>query len=99
MVTNLPPDAKSKWNEVTQTRNPETRLKLMGEFLSMVPKHKGTDKLQAELKQKISKAKKDSEQQKTAKKKVIRKKTAARKKTTKKSSPKNASQAQVALES
>ena len=43
MPANLPAEAKAKWHEVTQTKNPETRLQLMGEFLSLVPKHKGTE--------------------------------------------------------
>ena len=64
MVTNLPPDAKSKWNEVTQTRNPETRLKLMGEFLSMVPKHKGTDKMCAQVKRQMAQLREEIEEKK-----------------------------------
>ena len=66
MVTNLPPDAKSKWNEVTQTRNPETRLKLMGEFLSMVPKHKGTDKMCAQVKRQMAQLREEIEEKKQA---------------------------------
>jgi ribosome-interacting GTPase 1 len=69
MVTNLPPDAKSKWNEVTQTRNPETRLKLMGEFLSLVPKHKGTDKMCAQVKRQMAQLREEiDEKMKAAKK-------------------------------
>ncbi|MBL7079824.1 50S ribosome-binding GTPase [Candidatus Bathyarchaeota archaeon] len=66
MVTNLPPDAKSKWNEVTQTRNPETRLKLMGEFLSMVPKHKGTDKMCSQVKRQMAQLREEIEDKKKA---------------------------------
>ena len=66
MVTNLPPDAKSKWNEVTQTRNPETRLKLMGEFLSLVPKHKGTDKMCAQVKRQMAQLRDEIEEKKKA---------------------------------
>ncbi len=66
MVTNLPPDAKSKWNEVTQTRNPETRLKLMGEFLSLVPKHKGTDKMCAQVKRQMAQFRDEIEEKKKA---------------------------------
>jgi ribosome-interacting GTPase 1 len=66
MVTNLPPDAKSKWNEVTQTRNPETRLKLMGEFLSMVPKHKGTDKMCSQVKRQMAQLREEIDEKKRA---------------------------------
>jgi ribosome-interacting GTPase 1 len=54
VVTNLPQEAKNKWNEVTQARNPEERLRLMQEFLSLVPKHKGTEKLCAHVRTQIS---------------------------------------------
>ncbi len=54
MVTNLPPQAKEKWNEVTLTRNPEERLRLMGEFLSLVPKHKGTDRMISQVKKQMA---------------------------------------------
>jgi ribosome-interacting GTPase 1 len=66
MVTNLPPDAKAKWNEVTQTRNPETRLKLMGEFLSLVPKHKGTDKMCSQVKRQMAQLREEIEDKKKA---------------------------------
>ena len=54
MVTNLPPQAKEKWNEVTLTRNPEERLRLMGEFLSLVPKHHGTDRMISQVKKQMA---------------------------------------------
>ena len=54
MVTNLPQEAKMKWNEVTLTRNPEEKLQLMGEFLSLVPKHKGTEKLCRQVKRQMA---------------------------------------------
>ncbi len=66
MVTNLPPDAKSKWNEVTLTRNPETRLKLMGEFLSLVPKHKGTEKMCSQVKRQMAQLREEIEEKKKA---------------------------------
>jgi len=66
MVTNLPPDAKAKWHDVTQTRNPETRLKLMGEFLSLVPKHKGTDKMCSQVKRQMAQLREEIEDKKKA---------------------------------
>lgn len=61
MVTNLPQEAKKKWNEVTMTKNPEERLRLMQEFLSLVPKHKGTDKMCAHVKRQISRLREEVE--------------------------------------
>ncbi|MGD2200801.1 MAG: TGS domain-containing protein [Candidatus Bathyarchaeota archaeon] len=66
MVTNLPPEAKAKWNEVTLTRNPEERLRLLGEFLSLVPKHKGTDKLCAQVKRQMAQLREEIEEKKKA---------------------------------
>ena len=70
MVTNLPPQAKKKWNEVTLTKNPESKLPLMQEFLSMVPKHKGTDKMCSQIKRQISQLKEDIKKQKQQAKKT-----------------------------
>ncbi|TEU11433.1 GTP-binding protein, partial [Candidatus Bathyarchaeota archaeon] len=66
MVTNLPPDAKAKWNEVTQTRNPEGRLRLMGEFISLVPKHKGTERMCRQVKQQMARLRQEIEDKKKA---------------------------------
>ena len=64
MVTNLPQQAKIKWNEVTLTKNPEERLRLMGEFMSLVPKHKGTEKLQRQVKRQMAQLREDIEKKK-----------------------------------
>ena len=61
MPANLPHDAKAKWNEVTLTRNPEERLRLMGEFVSLVPKHKGTEKLLRHVKRQMAQLRDDIE--------------------------------------
>jgi len=66
MPANLPPDAKKKWFEVTLTRNPEERLRLMGEFLSLVPKHKGTDRLCAQVRRQMSQLRQDIEDRRRA---------------------------------
>ena len=66
MVTNLPPDAKKKWSEVTMTKNPERRLLLMGEFLSLVPKHKGTEKMCRQVKRQMAQIRQDLEEKKKA---------------------------------
>ena len=64
MPANLPHDAKAKWNEVTLTRNPEERLRLMGEFVSLVPKHKGTEKLLRHVKRQMAQLRDDIEDKK-----------------------------------
>jgi ribosome-interacting GTPase 1 len=61
LVTNLPPEAKGKWNEVTLTRNPEERLRLMGEFLSLVPKHMGTERMCSQVKKQMAVLREDIE--------------------------------------
>jgi hypothetical protein len=66
MPANLPPDAKAKWHEVTQTKNPETRLQLMGEFLSLVPKHKGTEKMCAQVKRQMAQIRDEIEEKRKA---------------------------------
>lgn len=66
MPANLPPDAKAKWNEVTLTRNPEERLRLMGEFISLVPKHKGTEKLCHTVKRQMAQLREDIDRRKKA---------------------------------
>ncbi|MGQ9679889.1 MAG: GTPase [Candidatus Bathyarchaeia archaeon] len=68
MVTNLPQEAKNKWYEVTLTKNPQEKLRLMQEFLSLVPKHKGTEKLCRQVKTQISELKDEIEKKKQAKK-------------------------------
>ena len=54
MPANLPAEAKAKWDEVTLTKNPEERLRLMGEFLSLVPKHKGTERMCSQVKRQMA---------------------------------------------
>ncbi len=45
MPANLPPEAKAKWLKVMEARTPEEKLKALEEFLSAVPRHKGTENL------------------------------------------------------
>lgn len=67
MPTNLPPDAKNKWEEVEATKNPREKLKLLEEFLSLVPRHKGTAKLCVQVKKQIKDIKKEVEEKKRKK--------------------------------
>jgi len=45
MVTNLPPEARAKFAKYQEARTPEEKLQALQEFLSYVPKHKGTENL------------------------------------------------------
>lgn len=45
MPTNLPAEAKAKWIKVMEARTPEEKIRAIEEFLSSVPKHKGTERL------------------------------------------------------
>jgi ribosome-interacting GTPase 1 len=67
MPTNLPPDAKKKWAEVEATRNPKEKLRLLEEFLSLVPRHKGTAKLCVNVKKQMTSIRKELEEKKRKK--------------------------------
>jgi small GTP-binding protein len=67
MPTNLPPDAKKKWAEVEETKNPPEKLRLLEEFLSLVPRHKGTAKLCVQVKKQMTNLRKEIEEKKRKK--------------------------------
>jgi ribosome-interacting GTPase 1 len=54
MPANLPAEAKHKWREASQARRPQEKIEKLQEFLSLVPKHKGTENLRAQVKRKIA---------------------------------------------
>ncbi|MFZ5979712.1 MAG: GTPase [Candidatus Zixiibacteriota bacterium] len=58
MPANLPPHYYELEREFKAERDPKEKLRLAQELLALMPKHKGTDKLQADMKNKISKLKK-----------------------------------------
>lgn len=62
MPTNLPVLAKKKWNEASLARTPQEKLEKLQEFLSLIPKHKGTEKLRAQVKRQISTLHKELEE-------------------------------------
>lgn len=53
MPTNVTPEYKRAKEEFQKARDPEERLACLKEMLRTVPKHKGTDHLQAEIKTRI----------------------------------------------
>lgn len=66
MPANLTPQYLKAEEEYRRASTPEEELKALEVMLRELPKHKGTDKLQADLKQRISKTKKEAQQQKQA---------------------------------
>lgn len=67
MPANLPPDARKKWSEVEATKNKSARLERMEEFLSLVPKHKGTLKLRGQVKKQMAVIRRELEEKKRRK--------------------------------
>ncbi len=65
MPANLPPQYIALEEEYRAEKDPAIKLELLHRMLAEIPKHKGTDHLQAELKQKISKLKKAQKQKKS----------------------------------
>jgi len=67
MPTNLPPTAKKKWNEVTNAQTPQEKLEKLQEFLSLVPRHKGTARLCVQVKRQIKTLQREIEEKKRRK--------------------------------
>jgi ribosome-interacting GTPase 1 len=67
MPTNLPPDAKNKWEEAEAAKNPKEKLRLLEEFLSLVPQHHGTSRLCVQVKKQITNLRKQIEEKKRKK--------------------------------
>jgi len=61
MPANLPPQYFEVEKKLKNTNDPIEKIKIMEELLSIIPKHKGTEKLQALYKKKISKLKSKSQ--------------------------------------
>lgn len=57
MPTNLPPKYYDVEQKLKTAVTPEEKIEIMDEMLSIIPKHKGTEKLRASLKTKIAKQK------------------------------------------
>jgi len=64
MPANLPAEAKKKYREASLARKPEEKIKKLEEFMSLFPKHKGTENLRAQVKRKISLLKQEIEDKK-----------------------------------
>jgi ribosome-interacting GTPase 1 len=62
MPTNLPPDYYDVEKRYRQAESPAEKVALLEEMYSIVPKHKGTDHLRADLRRQISRFKDEAEQ-------------------------------------
>src|SRR4026208_326659 len=69
MPANLTPQYKKAEEQYRRAQTPDDEVRCLELMLREIPKHKGTDKLQADLKAKISKAKHEAEHAKKASKK------------------------------
>lgn len=68
MPANLPPQAKAKWKKVEEARTKEERLQALIEFMSAVPRHKGTEKLLMHIRRQVSRLREEVELEKTKRK-------------------------------
>ena len=59
LSSNLPPAAKAKYQEYLDAGALEDRIKKLEEFLSLVPKHKATEKIVALNKSRLAKMKRE----------------------------------------
>jgi ribosome-interacting GTPase 1 len=57
LPANLTAEAQAKWQEAQSATNPREKLRAYQEFLSAIPKHKGNERLQAQIKTKIAELK------------------------------------------
>jgi len=64
MPTNLPPEYKKIEERYKAAETVEEQVELLEELISVVPKHKGTDHLRADLRRRLSKLKERGQQQK-----------------------------------
>jgi uncharacterized protein len=68
MPANLPPQYIAAEQKLKTARDPEEKIAILEEMWSLLPRHKGTDKIQADLKRRISKLKKEAEEGKKGRK-------------------------------
>ena len=66
MPANLPPPYFEAEKRYREGRTPEEKIEALEEMLTIMPKHKGTDKLRADLRKRIARHKSDAQQKKGA---------------------------------
>lgn len=67
MPANLPPEARAKWLKVMEARSPEEKIRALEEFISAVPKHKGTENLLLWARRRLSQLREEVEEKKRKK--------------------------------
>ncbi|MBN1613095.1 MAG: TGS domain-containing protein [Deltaproteobacteria bacterium] len=60
MPANLPPDYFEAEQRFREAKTPEAKIEALEEMLAIMPKHKGTDKLKAMLRERISKLREEA---------------------------------------
>ncbi len=64
MPTNLPPDYFNADKRFREAQTPAEKIACLEEMISIVPKHKGTDKLRADLRRQLSRLREEAQSQK-----------------------------------
>lgn len=64
MPANLPPVYLEAERRYREAKTPEAKLEALEEMLAVIPKHKGTDKLRADLRRRVSKFKDQAQKKK-----------------------------------
>jgi hypothetical protein len=59
---NLPAEARAKWLKVVEAKTPEEKIRAMEEFLSSVPRHKGTEKLIKFVRRRMAELRRETEE-------------------------------------
>jgi len=66
MPANLPPPYFEAEQRYREGKTPEEKIEALEEMLTIMPKHKGTDKLRADLRRRIARHKSDAQQKKAS---------------------------------
>jgi len=67
MPANLPAEARAKWIKVMEAKTKEEKLRALQEFLSCVPRHKGTEKLIKQVRRQIAILRRELEKERVKK--------------------------------
>jgi ribosome-interacting GTPase 1 len=70
MPLNLPPEALQAQERYREAESVEEKIATLEEYISLIPKHKGTDHLRADLRRKLSKLKSTAQTRKTTAKQI-----------------------------
>ncbi len=68
MPTNIPPEAQAKWEEYSKAKTPEEKLQKLKEFYALIPKHKGTEKMEKFIKRRMAELREEIERRRASKK-------------------------------